>query len=156
MKLYLVQHGEALPEEINPERSLSEKGQIDVKKMAEFLRNAPVKVDIIWQSGKTRARQTAEILAEVVSSKEAIVQKEGLAPNDAVEDLQKELMEEEKDLMVVGHLPSLARLASALLSDLPSSNLVVFKQGGVVCLERLEDKSWQITFMIIPDLLEGT
>ena len=36
IKLYLVQHGEALPKEDDPARPLSEKGQADVRRLAAF------------------------------------------------------------------------------------------------------------------------
>ncbi len=37
MKLYLVQHAEAVPAEDNPDRPLSDKGRTDVQRVASFL-----------------------------------------------------------------------------------------------------------------------
>ena len=37
MKLYLVQHGEALPKEINSDRPLSDQGRQDLEQFARFL-----------------------------------------------------------------------------------------------------------------------
>lgn len=62
MKLYLVQHGEALSKEQDTKRSLSEQGRREVERMANFLATAGVRVARICHSGKLRAQQTAEIL----------------------------------------------------------------------------------------------
>ncbi|MGH8743981.1 MAG: histidine phosphatase family protein, partial [Burkholderiales bacterium] len=62
MKLYLLQHGDALPEEVNPNRSLSERGREDVKRLAEFVGTHGIRVKSVYHSGKTRARETAEIV----------------------------------------------------------------------------------------------
>jgi len=40
MQIYLVQHGESKPEEIDPERTLTESGSRDVHKIADFLRTS--------------------------------------------------------------------------------------------------------------------
>ena len=37
MRLFLVQHGNALPEDVDPERGLSERGKQDVANVAAFL-----------------------------------------------------------------------------------------------------------------------
>lgn len=153
MKLYLVQHGEAVSEEVDIQRPLSSKGRLDVRKVAEFLRRARLKVQLIWHSGKVRALQTAEILGEALSIEGSVIMRKGLAPLDPVEEVENELREREEDLMIVGHLPFLGKLVSRLLIGSGSPNLVTFQQGAVVCLERLETKSWYIRWMVIPELL---
>jgi len=40
VRLYLVQHGEAVPEEVDPTRPLSEAGKLDVERLAWFLVDA--------------------------------------------------------------------------------------------------------------------
>lgn len=67
MKLYLVQHGEALPKEVNSDRSLSDQGRQDAERLARFLAGRGVRVSRVWHSGRTRARQTAELLAAAVA-----------------------------------------------------------------------------------------
>jgi phosphohistidine phosphatase len=62
MKLYLAQHGDSLPEQVNPERPLSERGREDVRRLAEFLGGTGIQVRRVYHSGKLRARQTAELL----------------------------------------------------------------------------------------------
>ena len=61
VRLYLAQHGEALPKEIDPNRPLSDKGHSSVKGLAALLGRARVEVAKVVHSGKTRAKQTAEL-----------------------------------------------------------------------------------------------
>ena len=134
MKLYLVQHGEATAKEVDPERPLTEKGRGDVSRIAGFLKKAGIKVMATWHSENLRAIQTAQILGEAVSSE--IMKQEGLAPNDAVSKWLEELNTRVQDVMIVGHLPFLQKLASLLLAGNEVSQLISFRPGGVACLER--------------------
>ena len=152
MKLYLIQHGEATTEEIDPSRPLTAKGRSDVKKAASFLKGAGVRPSDILHSGKTRARQTAEIVAAQLGAAYHITERNGLAPNDPVSALASELSGMANDLMIVGHLPFLGKLAAMLLAGSESENVVGFRQGGVVCLQRNEDQTWQVAWMITPEL----
>lgn len=154
MRLYLVQHGEAVSKEVDPERPLTEKGRQDVARTAGFLKASGIKLDLILHSTKTRAIETARILAEEVSPGDGTEQREDLAPNDPVDKLFNELTTENRDLMVVGHLPFLGKLASVALAGLESSEIVGFRQGGVVCLECREDGIWRLVFAVTPDLLK--
>ena len=153
MKLYLVQHGEAASKEADPERPLTGKGRKDSAKTAEFLGSSGISVDSIWHSTKTRAMETARIFENELSPKEGTVQKEGLAPSDPVTDILAVVMAEGKDIMIVGHLPFLEKIASYALIGAEEPGIVKFNMGGVVCLERDEDDSWQLLFAVKPDLL---
>ncbi|MCK4649316.1 phosphohistidine phosphatase SixA, partial [bacterium] len=146
MKLYLVQHGEAAPKEVNRERSLTRKGKKDVFRMAKFLKKAGIKVIATWHSEKLRAIQTAQILGEAISVE--IVKQDGLAPDDPVDKWLEELNTRVKDVMMVGHLPFLERLASLLLAGDESSQIVAFEPGAVVCLKR-EDagEKWSLAWI---------
>ena len=64
MRLYLTQHGLAVPKDVDPDRPLSEQGRQDVRRLADFLGHAGVRVEQFLHSSKTRAEQTAAILAE--------------------------------------------------------------------------------------------
>jgi hypothetical protein len=33
--------------------------------------------------------------------------------------------------------------------------VVAFRQGGVVCLQRTENQTWQVAWMVTPELLLG-
>ena len=151
VKLYLVQHGLHNEETIDPEKNLSERGRQEVEKIAAFLKNAAVFADDVYQSGKARTVQTAEILAQAVQLSKKTIQKDGIGPNDQITDLRKEIDARNRELMVVGHMPFLGKLASALLTGYEQNDVVEFRQGCVVCLEKFGDK-WQVKWMLVPDL----
>ena len=153
MKLYLVQHAKAALKHVDLERSLTEEGRQDLQKVTAFIKPLNLCVDYLWHSGKKRAIQTAEILAEVIKINKAQTIRDGLGPNDDITVLVDELAFAPQDIMVVGHLPFLSKLASLLLAGSESANTVAFKNGGVVCLTRCEENQWQIDWMVTPELL---
>lgn len=103
MALYLVQHGKAMSAEVDPERGLSEEGVAEVERIAGVARGYRVSVRTIRHSGKKRARQTAELMAAVLSPLNGIEQGDGLDPNDDVILVASEL-DETEDLMIVGRV----------------------------------------------------
>jgi phosphohistidine phosphatase len=153
MKLYLLQHGDALPEEVNPDRSLSELGRNDVIRLAEFVGKNDIRVQRVHHSGKTRARETAEIIAAQIATGVIIEATTGLNPNDPVEPIAKQINNRQEDTLLVGHMPFMGRLAAYLLSGNSSSKFVAFKPGSMLCLERNESGDWAITWMLRPELL---
>ncbi len=156
MKLYLVQHGESIPEEIDPTRPLTAQGRADVEKMAYFLKKAGVHIEAIWHSTKLRAKQTAQLLGEILLPSQGIREKQGLAPNDPVHPMKEIIFNEgSENLMIVGHLPFLNKLVSLLLTDSETHPVVNFRQGGVVLMEQNEKGNWGITWIFIPDLLKA-
>jgi phosphohistidine phosphatase len=155
MQIYLVQHGEAKPEEIDAERRLTESGTRAVHKVAGFLRTSGgVQVDAIWHSGKPRAQQTAELLALGTRAGErAVIRRDGLAPKDAVEPIKQELERGNSNVMIVGHLPFLGRLTALLLTGNADNDIVAFQFGCVVCLRRDDANKWKLEWMVVPKLL---
>jgi len=155
MNIYLVQHGKPVLKEEDPKKPLSEKGIEDIKKTAAFLKRVGwVQVKEIFHSGKTRARQTAEILCSSLIPGKEPQEKSGLAPLDDVKIISDEIAQMQNDFMLVGHLPHLARLTSYLTTGSISSPVVGFQQGGVVCLRyNDEEKAWTIAWMLVPEII---
>ena len=153
MKLYLVQHGAALAKEVDPARPLSEPGRRDVQAVANFLRGAGIRVERVWHSGKSRAEQTAQLLAKAVLPRGRIEQVGGIGPNDEVAGFVSDADVWEQDTLVVGHLPFLSRLVARLVAGDPERELVGFLPGSVVCLERCDLDRWLLLWMLRPDLL---
>lgn len=152
MKLYLVQHGLSLPEEVDPEKSLSPEGEAASRNIASFLKEKNIRVDQVWHSSKKRAVQTAQIMAESLSSPET-QERKGLNPMDPVGDFPGEIEALNKDLMIVGHLPFVQKLVSLLLSGTEDKDLISVRNSGVICLEHTD--SWKVLWAVIPELLEG-
>lgn len=153
MKLYLVRHGDAVSSQLDPKRPLSEQGLADIRKVASFIEPLQISVEHIRHSGKLRAAQTADKLAESVLVEKDCSAHKDLGPNDDVTIIADELDAYDTDLMIVGHLPFLAYLTSLLVSGKDTANVVAFDAGSIACLNRRNHGQWQIEWMISPGLL---
>ncbi len=151
MKLYLAQHGNALTKDINPDRPLSEVGQLAVEQLARSLAEC-IEVSRVIHSGKTRSRQTAEILARYVCSEPSIEEFNGINPNDPVEAFAQLIDDWNDDLLVVGHLPFMSKLVSLLLTGSIEETIVAYTPGSIVSLELVEEEGWQLLWMVSPEL----
>ena len=151
MKLYLVQHGQCNPEEVDPEKNLSENGAAELKKICECLLGAGIKPQKIWHSGKARAAQTAKIIAGILQLAAEVTVQSGLQPNDDAAQTAKIIEAETADLMLAGHMPHLNKLASLLLGKDQSLNLINFQPGAILCLEKRTD-NWQVNWMVEPGM----
>ncbi len=151
MKVYLVRHGEAKSKEEDPERHLTEKGIEEIRRVARFLAAAGIRIPKIVHSGKTRARQTAEILAEELKPQE-IGETDALDPLADPKIWANRLEESSEDIMLVGHLPHLSKLAGLLLLG-KDIEIIKLAAGGVICLERNEKRRWTVLWAIRPDII---
>ena len=155
MRGYLVQHGEALTKDVNPDRPLSAKGESDVQSIGVALAAAGVRVGRVLHSGKTRARQSAELLAGELGPGIDVEAMEGLNPKDSGEHLAEAIASMSSDLLVAGHQPFMGRFVSRLLSGEEDRLAVAFKPGSVVCLERDQEGGWALQWMVRPELVGG-
>jgi len=151
MNLYLVQHGEALSSDEDPSRPLSETGVMNTRRVGDYLdRENKLVIPEILHSGKERAAQTAELLASSlhVFSVAAV---SDLNPNDDPGLWLERVKTRAEDLMLVGHLPHVQRLAGLLLSADASAAPVTFTNSCVLCLSRDEQTAWQVQWTVTPD-----
>lgn len=155
MRIYLVQHGLALSAEEDPDRSLSPQGLEDVTRTAGFLSlfEKP-KPSFIVHSGKKRAEQTANMFAEAWQISDVRFA-DYLSPNDDPETWLNKLQEMRDDILIVGHLPFLSKLASLLIRGNSEVETVKFRNGGVVCLEK-GDGFCRVLWHINPTLFYET
>ncbi len=154
MNLYLVQHAEARLESEDPERHLSERGWADMRKIAQL---AAERLGIgacrILHSGKARARETAEVLAEALRPASDVETADGLEPLADADVWNRRVADSQEDLMLVGHLPHLGKLASLLLCEDEDRTVVAFQNGAIVCLRRDEAGRWSIRWLVVPSIL---
>lgn len=148
MKLYLIQHGEAKSEIEDSERSLTTKGEEEVRRISKAATRLNICPSIVYHSGKLRAKQTAEIIAEALKISDAVQAAQGLNPNDDVHLWAERISKETKDLMLVGHLPFLEKLSSLLLCGDENARLVLFRYGAIVHLDQKEDKRWAVRWIL--------
>jgi len=143
--VYIVRHGEAKPKDLDPERGLTDARRTNVTNMAAWTATAGIRVDVIRHSGKLRAHQTAVIFAEHLGAQAAPAI--GLAPNDDVADLARAIESEPGDIMLVGHLPILERLAAQLVDGNAHSSVVTLETGALLELT-LMDEIWTATCLM--------
>jgi phosphohistidine phosphatase len=153
MKLYLLQHGEACAKDIDPDRPLTDRGKADVDRLASFLKHADVSVERVIHSGKLRAVQTAERLAKAIAPGAELESSGIINPNDNPKAFDWQSDSWDRDTLVVGHLPFLAKLVSHLVVEDDSRAITAYRPGSIVCLQRENATHWQIDWMIRPELL---
>jgi len=159
VKLYLLRHAEAVPETEDPSRPLTERGREQVREVARFLHaRGGIKVERVWHSPLRRAAETAELFCERLSLAATRREIDGLLPYDDIRGVSRRLSGFGYPLLVVGHEPHLGRLASILVCGNVDQDIVDFKKGALLCLEREATKSqtilWRICWFITPGLLE--
>lgn len=149
MRLFIVRHGQALDKATNPERPLSENGRAEVQKAADFLKGK-VYCRSIWHSTKLRAIQTATIFREADIGLD-LIERGDLNPMDSVYPFVEEINKENEDLMIVGHLPFIFNLTSALLKVKLEQPFIHFFSSDVVAMERVVN--WNLLWVISPQIL---
>jgi len=144
MKLYLMRHGDATKDE---PRVLSKRGKKESRKVAELLCDAGIKPSAILCSSAIRARETAEIVSSELGV--SVEETDGLNPEDDAHLWLDRIREKSEDVMLVGHMPNLSRLASLLLIE-REKDLLDFRKSSVACLES-SGEVWVIRFFVTPE-----
>jgi len=153
MKLYLVRHGDYTVDTMRRLDVLNEKGTKEIIRVANFLSHLNLHVSNILHSGKFRAQQTAELLANGIVCNQPIQSRQGLDPNDDVTAVANEIAHWSDDVLLVGHLPFMSKLVSKLLTGNENKDILAFKTGTFVCLEQIDRARWMVNWMLVPDLL---
>ena len=134
MALFLVQHGINLPKEKDPRKGLSEEGVADTERIAGVAAGYGVRVSTIVHSGKTRAEQTARIMAGHLKPVKGVQEMSGMGPLDDVAGFARGL-DLQGNTMLVGHLPFLEKLAAYLITGKESITVFKMQNAGIVCLD---------------------
>jgi phosphohistidine phosphatase len=153
MFLYLVQHAGAKREEDDPARYLTEKGRRDIESVAHHMKRLHVQVRQIFHSDKTRAQSTAKVLARYLQPSAGVSEASGLVPLDDPEIWASRIAKMDEDILLVGHLPHLGRLATLLMGGDKEKSVINFQMGGVVRLRRMEAGQWAVDWMVVPEII---
>lgn len=150
--LYLVRHADAKKGEDDPAKPLSEIGLQNIGKVASYALRLNIKLSQIFHSNVLRAKQTAEILGEMLAPAKGVSETDGLSPLDDPQIWAARLKGLNDAILLVGHLPHLDNLASLLLCGHTERSFVSFKTAGMACLKR-EDDLWTLQSLIAPEIL---
>lgn len=146
MKLYLLQHGDAVPKQINLERPLSDIGRADIMRLADPLKKLSVEPIKIFHSGKLRAQQSAEILSQGLAIKVMPEALDGLCPNDDPAVVIPQLEAASADVLIASHMPFVSKLCAMLLCDRETA-FMDFEPGSIACVEKT-DEQWRLQWFI--------
>ena len=130
-------------------RPLSESGRAAVSRLAGEARDRGAKPDLVWHSGKLRARQTAEAYWRACNPLAVFASARGLQPEDPPSWMRDQLAGESRSIMVVGHmphLPALLHLLSGAAADPPAFD---FPLHGCVALD-VDGDRWKEVWRIQP------
>ncbi len=148
MTIYLAQHGLALNKDENEKRPLTQTGVKECESISKFLKNKGFIINKIYHSGKLRSMESAKIFSTILSNGD-IYEKDCMNPNDEPDIFCKDLKE---DSLYIGHLPQLEKIIAHLITNNKATNLIKFKNSGVLCLEKKEGQ-YSIKWYITPELI---
>jgi phosphohistidine phosphatase len=133
MEIYLMQHGPNLSKDEDPEESLSLEGEVQISKAAQAIKKMGLEFDVIIASPKKRSQQTAAVVARTIGFPvDSIVETEKVKAMTPAEETIRYLEEFQgkQSVLIAGHLPSLAEVASFLLTS-GSKATIQFERGGI-------------------------
>jgi phosphohistidine phosphatase len=136
--LFLVHHAQAVDALVDPRRPLSEAGRTAVDALARRARERGVRPDVIFHSGKLRARMTGEVFWRACNPLAALSAARGLQPDDPPQWIADTIAGDERTVMLVGHMPHIARLFELLTRDPAGRG---FPAHGLVALAR-DEAGW--------------
>lgn len=139
MEVILVRHGIAIDRatpglKSDESRELTPEGIEKTRVVAQGLKKIGCVPGRIVSSPLIRAKETAEIVTSVIAPQHEIEIKKYLAPGKPLSNVISWLEKQKSDdIMLVGHMPDLAELASLLISNTPTLD-IRFKKAAVCCI----------------------
>jgi len=157
-ELYFLRHADAGdpeawtgPDEVRP---LSGKGEKQARRLGRYLAEIGFKPGAIITSPKTRARQTAEIVADALDVEIEIDERlAGGLDAVAIEAILFDAGEPERPLLV-GHDPDFSEM-TAWIADAGSITLKKGALARVDTVRPISRASGTLRWLVPPDLLQG-
>ncbi len=142
MWLYLIHHGVAVGPEEDARRPLSNVGAAGAARMAAKAAALGAKPDLVWHSGKLRAKQTAQEFWRACNALSEFSVSKDLQPDDPPQWMRDRLRGETRNIAIAGHFPHLPRLLALLVAGGEAG--VDFPINGIVALvTNDEGETWR-------------
>jgi phosphohistidine phosphatase len=132
MHVFLVHHGVAVGPEEDARRPLSAVGVAGAARVAAKAAALGAKPEVVWHSGKLRAKQTAEEFWRACNALAEFSASRDLQPDDPPQRIRDRLRGETRDVAIVGHFPHLPRVLALLTTGGEAG--VDFPINGIVAL----------------------
>ena len=150
MHLLLMHHGDAVGPEVDPRRPLSPAGTASVERISAKAAANGAKPQVVWHSGKLRAKQTAEALWRACNALAEFSATKDLQPDDPPQWIRDRLRGETRDIAIAGHFPHLPRLLALLITGGEAG--ASFPQHGLVALRSDDEgESWREMWRVDAD-----
>ena len=120
-------------------RPLSDRGRVQVDMLARKAAQRGAKPEVIWHSGKLRARQTAEAYWKRCNPLAEFSATRGLQPTDPTAWILDAIEGQTRHIMLTGHFPHLPRLLGRLTTGNLEAGPADFPLNGIVALEHVND-----------------
>jgi phosphohistidine phosphatase len=157
IELYVLRHAHAGDrdtwEQADDLRPLTEKGRRQAGRLGDLLRAAGFAPDAILTSPLARARETAEIVADLLGVKARPEQRLGEAVDLATLDRILDDAGSPRRPLIVGHDPDCSELVSELVGA-----PILMRKGALarIDVERpLEPGAGELRWLVPPDVLRG-
>jgi phosphohistidine phosphatase len=142
MHLFLIHHGVAVGPEEDARRPLSAVGLAGAARVAAKAAALGAKPEVVWHSGKLRAKQTAQEFWRACNALAEFAVSRDLQPDDPPQWMRDRLRGETRSIAIAGHFPYLPRLLSLLLSG--NDTGADFPLNGIVALVTDDEgETWQ-------------
>lgn len=153
MLIHLMQHGACLPKELDPHQPLSPVGREQISKSAQAAQILGLRFELIASSRKTRAMQTAEIVAQKtgypVPRIEISDTVKAMAPPKETIGFIREYQGLDS-ILIIGHLPNLGVVASTLLTGGTKVDIHI-ENGGLMQIDyNLAEERASLNWYISP------
>lgn len=146
--IFLVHHADAVGPEVDPQRPLSLAGRMQADLLAARAAERGARPVAIWHSGKLRARQTAEAFWRTCNPMAEFKAIRGLQPADPAAWTRDLVAAQTRDIMLVGHMPSLPRIFRLLVTG-DEEAAILFPPHGLVALDPDGDR-WREAWRLAP------
>lgn len=140
--LFLVHHAQAADALVDTQRPLTLEGRVHADDLARRAHARGAKPEVIWHSGKLRARQTAEAMWRACNPLAELAAARGLQPDDPPLWMRDSVEGDQRDIMLVGHMPHMARLYRLLIGESTAHAAAEFPLHGAVALS-MRGERWQ-------------
>ena len=151
MKIYFLRHAHAgWPhwDGEDDDRPLTEKGEAQSRRVADFLAANAINLDAIFHSPLPRAARTASLIAE--RFRLPLVEEESLAPGFDAKKLARILASGvHGDVMIVGHESDFSETIGQL-----TGGRVEMAKAGVACVEVDKSLRGRLLWLVTPKLVE--
>jgi len=159
MEIYILRHGIAEDDNAggDAQRALTDEGRRKLRRVLERAEKAKVEPSLILSSPYKRARQTAELAAEVLGYEKKIVDTETLVPEGSPAALWEDIRarKQENAILIAGHEPMLSS-SVAFLMGFPTMQIDM-KKGALarVDIDRFGPKPMGVLRWLLTPRLAG-